>query len=110
MRTEREHLADALEGLFSLAFLDKTDNGVDYRHSDNYAGIHPFSEESLRHAGNQKNINENIIKVLKEPFERPFFPGGWKPVRAEGLNPIGGLGTREAVAIAPLSVQDIIGL
>jgi hypothetical protein len=29
---------------------------------------------------------------------------------ADGLEPLGGLGTREAVAIAPQSVQDIIGL
>ena len=42
--------------------------------------------------------------------QAPFFRQAWKPVRADGLEPLGGLGTREAVTMAPQSVQDIIGL
>jgi len=55
----------------------------------------------------------NATPVTDPGLWRPpasFFRQGWKPVRADGLEPLGGLGTREAVAIAPQSVQDIIGL
>ena len=49
-----------------------------------------------------------IPGLLRPPA--PFFRPGWKPVGADGLEPLGGLGTREAVAMAPQSVQDFIGL
>ena len=42
-RLLREHVADSIEGLLSLAFLNEADEGVDDDHTDDYPGVDPVT-------------------------------------------------------------------
>ena len=108
MGTQGEHLPDAFERLFGLAFLDEAYDGIDHRHSKNHAGVDPVPEKRFRHAGGNKNVNQNIIKVLEKPLKQPFFRRLRKPVWTDGYQPVGGLGGRQAVALAPHFFQHVI--
>jgi hypothetical protein len=108
MGSEGKHLADTFEGFFSFALLDEADNRVDYCHPNNYTGVNPLTQKSLRHTGDKQNVNQDVIKVFEKPLQRALFGRGWEPIGADGFEALGPLGAREAVALAPQPAQDFV--
>ena len=70
MRAQREHFAYALERLFSLAFLDKSDKGVDYYHAQDNTRVNPVDQQGGYGRGCEQHIDKRVIEMLEKPFEQ----------------------------------------
>jgi hypothetical protein len=109
VRVKREHLADALERLFRLAFLDEADDRVDHHHRENDPGVDPVSERRRDDGRRDEDVDEQVVEVLEEPLQQPFLWRSRQAVVAHGLEASGRLVGAQAIDTAIQRLQDLVG-
>ena len=95
-RFRADHFGQCFDGLFGLRFLEKTNDGVDQYHTGDDGGIDPLAKECGDCPGQEQDIHERLVKLLKE-----FAPGRSAapcrdPVRAKLELPFFDFGIRQA--------------
>ena len=99
LRVQRQHLADALERLLGLAFLDEADDGVDDDHAEDHAGVDPVTEYGGDGRCGEQYIDQHIVEVLEEALEHAFLRWCRKPVGAKLGETTFGLGCGQACVV-----------
>ena len=59
----RPHVAQRIDGFFCLAFLIKTDNGIDDHYRDNDGSIDDMTEERPNAGRGYKDVNQDIMEM-----------------------------------------------
>jgi hypothetical protein len=67
---ERKHVADRVERLFRLAFLNEADQRIDQHHAQDHAAIHPVPEGRGDAGGAEQHIDQDIVELKQETSQR----------------------------------------
>src|SRR5262249_51287971 len=60
-RLPGQHVADGIEGLLRLAFLNEAENCINHDNAQDNCGIEPKAHHELDKPGSQQNVNEDIV-------------------------------------------------
>jgi hypothetical protein len=89
----RDHLADGVERLLRLAFLNEADDGVDQDDGDDHRGIDAVADQCGRDRRRQEEVDQRIVELREEPPDRMGPRRGRQLVGTVGLQaPCGLLG------------------
>ena len=67
---QRKHVADGLHGLFRLALLDETDDGVDDNDRHDDGRVHPMRHERRHDRGDDEHVDEHVVELQSEAQQR----------------------------------------
>ena len=67
----REHVANRVERLLGLAFLDEAEQRVEKHDPEDDPRIEPQAEHQLHEGGAEQHVDEDIVELGKEAYERP---------------------------------------
>ncbi len=103
------HGRQRLERLTRAVFLHEADDRVQHDHAQHDAGVGPLPHERGEGRRPEQDVNEGIVELPKENFERTFAGRLRQGIRPETLAARRGLGFRQPFGRAELqSVQSFI--
>ena len=96
LRLRREHVADRIERLLRLAFLDEAKQAVDDNDAEDDRGVEPQAHHQLDEAGGEQDVDEDIVELQQEAHQRAPLARGRQAVGAVLCLAAGGFGVVEA--------------
>jgi len=96
----RQQLANAVERRRRLAFLDETDHRVDQHGGEDHRGIDPVAEQGGDHRGERHDVEQDVVKLPQEAYQRPARLDAGQLVGAVALQSPGGFVAGEPFRLA----------
>ena len=81
----RDHLADRVQRLLRLAFLNEADDGIDQDDGDDHHRIDVVADQSGRDRRRQEEVDQRVVELPQEPPEAMGTGGRGQLVRTVGL-------------------------
>ena len=91
LRVAGEHIANAFQRLFCIAFLNVTNQGIDHRDAENNKSINRVAHHGGQRRRGQQDVDQDIIKMGEEaqPRRLAFFLR--QRIRPPGVQAIRGI-------------------
>ena len=96
-RLRSQHVADGLERLFRLAFLDEADDRVHDHHGQDHHGVHQMAQQRRDPRGSKKHRDQQIVELTQKAEQRALAFRFRQAVRPIELAPPVGLRVVQAV-------------
>ena len=61
-----QQIPDRLHGALRLAFLYKSDDGINDHHAEDNGGVHPVGQQRSNQAGSDEDVDEDIMELAQK--------------------------------------------
>ena len=75
-RLRRKHVADGVQRILCLAFLDEADDHVDQHGGEDHRGVDPMAEQRGDDGGHQHQIEQHVMELVEQAQQWP--PALWR--------------------------------